>query len=298
MTVWIDTHCHLDAPEFEAQAPAIRTRAAINGVAHCVLPAVGVANFDAVRSLAHAGGDSYALGIHPLFVKVAADDDLARLDAQLHLHRDDPRLVAVGEIGLDFFVPELCLSPLRDRQEFFYREQLKLARKHRLPVILHVRRSADRLLKHLREIHWLDTKQGGQAWTGIAHAFNGSDQQAHEFIKLGFKLGFGGAVTYDRALALRHLATSLPLEAIVLETDSPDIPPHWLYKTAAQRAAGAPQGRNEPGELPRIGAVVAGLRGISEDALALATTHNAKMALPRLADLLALPAEQAGADEN
>ena len=297
MTAWIDTHCHLDAPEFGAQAHAIRAQAAINNVVHCVLPAVEVANFDAVRSLAHAGGDSYALGIHPLFVKAAQDGDLAQLDAQLHLHRDDPRLVAVGEIGLDFFVPELCVSPLRERQEYFYREQLKLARKHGLPVILHVRRSADRLLKHLRDIaqdaqrsadRGADRggQHGGHAWTGIAHAFNGSDVQAHEFIKLGFKLGFGGAVTYERALALRHLATTLPLEAIVLETDAPDIPPHWLYKTAAQRAAGEPQGRNEPGELPRIGAVVAGLRGISADALAAASTANALAALPRLAALV------------
>ena len=282
MNAWIDTHCHLDAPEFGVQAHAIRAQAAINGVAHCVLPAVEVANFDAVRCLAHAGGDSYGLGIHPLCVKAAHDGDLARLDAQLHLHRDDPRLVAVGEIGLDYFVPELCASPLRERQEYFYREQLKLARKHGLPVILHVRRSADRVLKHLR-----DTAQGGHVWRGIAHAFNGSDVQAREFIKLGFKLGFGGAVTYDRALVLRHLATTLPLEALVLETDSPDIPPHWLYKTAAQRAAGEPQARNEPGELPRIGAVVAALRGGSAEELAAATARNAQVALPRLGALLA-----------
>ena len=292
MNAWIDTHCHLDAPEFGVQAHAIRAQAAINGVAHCVLPAVEVANFDAVRCLAHAGGDSYGLGIHPLCVKAAHDGDLARLDAQLHLHRDDPRLVAVGEIGLDYFVPELCASPLRERQEYFYREQLKLARKHTLPVILHVRRSVDRVLKHLREIHLRDihlrdTAQGLHAWTGIAHAFNGSDVQAREFIKLGFKLGFGGAVTYDRALVLRHLATTLPLEALVLETDSPDIPPHWLYKTAAQRAAGEPQARNEPGELPRIGAVVAALRGGSAEELAAATARNAQVALPRLGALLA-----------
>ena len=301
MTAWIDTHCHLDAPEFGSEALVIRAQAAIQNVAHCVLPAVGVANFDAVSSLAHATGDSYALGIHPLCVKAAQDVDLAQLDAQLHLHRDDPRLVAVGEIGLDFFVPELCVSPLRERQEYFYREQLKLARKHGLPVILHVRRSADRLLKHLREIASQGQRGGNlgrnrrgnwggegasPVWTGIAHAFNGSDVQAHEFIKLGFKLGFGGAVTYERALALRHLATTLPLDAIVLETDAPDIPPHWLYKTAAQRAAGERQGRNEPGELPRIGAVVAGLRGITPDALAAATTRNALAALPRLAALL------------
>lgn len=281
MTYWIDTHCHLDSEEFSGQVPVIRAKSAINNVAHRVLPAVHVANFDTVRRLAHEGGDSYALGIHPLFVRSAGDGDLQHLDEQLTAHRDDPRLVAVGEIGLDYFVPELCASPLRERQEFFYREQLKLSRKHGLPVILHVRRSADRLLKHLR-----DMAKVGHRWSGIAHAFNGSDVQAHEFIKLGFKLGFGGAVTFERALALRHLAATLPLEALVMETDAPDIPPHWLYKTAAQRSAGEPQGRNEPGELPRIGAVVAGLRGISAEELAQATSGNAMAALPRLLGLL------------
>lgn len=281
MTFWIDTHCHLDSEDFSADAPVVRSRAAINNVAHCVIPAVGVANFEAVRALAHEYGDSYALGIHPCYVKNALDADLARLDAALHANRDDPQLVAVGEIGLDFFVPELCVSPLRERQEYFYREQLKLARKHGLPVILHVRRSADRLLKYLRELG-----QGGHRWSGIAHAFNGSAVQAQEFIKLGFKLGFGGAVTFERALALRGFAASLPLDALVLETDAPDIPPHWLYKTAEQRATGELQGRNEPGELPRIGAVVAALRGIAPDALALATTCNALNALPRLRGLI------------
>ena len=281
MTYWIDTHCHLDSKEFRGKVPAIIEKSAMNNVAHRVVPAVGVGNFEAVRLLAHTSGDSYALGIHPLYVKTSHADDLLRLDEQLAQHRDDPHLVAVGEIGLDFFVPELCASPLRERQEYFYREQLKLARKHGLPVILHVRRSADRLLKHLR-----DVSHGGHRWTGIAHAFNGSDVQAHEFIKLGFKLGFGGAVTFERALILRHLATTLPSEALVMETDSPDIPPHWLYKTAEQRVHGEPQGLNEPAELPRIGAVVAGLRGISPDELARATSRNAMTALPRLRALL------------
>jgi len=283
MTFWIDTHCHLDAQESMPEAQAVRARAAINNVAHCVLPAVGVGNFDVVRELAHTTGDSYALGIHPLYVKTALDDHLNRLDATLMRHRDDPRLVAVGEIGLDFFVPELCVSPLRERQEYFFLSQLKLAQKYGLPVILHTRRSVDRVLKGLREV----AGAGGQ-WHGIAHAFNGSEQQASAFIALGFKLGFGGALTYERALQLRRLATSLPLDAIVMETDAPDMPPHWLYKTAQERAAGAAQGRNEPGELPRIGAELAALRGISADELAEATTRNALAALPRLRVLLPL----------
>ena len=280
MTVWIDTHCHLDAPEFAHDVAAVRARARERGVTHCVLPAVRVADFDTVRQLAHAGGDSYALGIHPLYVKQAIDDDLARLDEALHAQRDDPRLMAVGEIGLDYFVPELMESPLRERQESFYLEQLKLARKHGLPVLLHVRRSADRLLKGLRSVG------GGTAWQGIAHAFNGSTQQANAFIQLGLKLGFGGALTYERVQNLRRLATELPLESIVLETDAPDMPPHWLYATAEQRATGQPQGRNEPGELPRIAQVLAQLRGMNVESLALATTRNAVDALPRLQPML------------
>ncbi|MBL0244208.1 MAG: TatD family hydrolase [Rhodoferax sp.] len=277
---WIDTHCHLDAPEFEPDRAQVRAQARAAGVQHCVIPAVARANWDTVRTLAQSTGDSYCLGIHPLYVRQAADDDLVALAAQLQTHQADARLVAVGEIGLDYFVPELRTSPLRERQEHFYREQLKLARRWQLPVVLHVRRSADRLLKHLREVG-----QGGQ-WSGIAHAFNGSETQAMEFIKLGFKLGFGGAVTFERALQLRRLAQTLPLESIVLETDAPDIPPHWLYTTAQQRQAAVGQGRNAPGELPRIAAVLAQLRGIPLEELTEATTHNARQALPRLDALL------------
>lgn len=281
MTTWIDTHCHLDASEFSTDRAAVRARATANGVVHCVLPAVRVANFEAVRQLAHEFSFSYALGIHPLHVPEAKASDLLVLDEELARARSDPRLVAVGEIGLDYFVPALTQSPLRERQEHFYREQLLLARKHGLPVILHVRRSADKLLKHLREL----APQGG--WSGIAHAFNGSEQQAMEFIKLGFKLGFGGAVTFEPARQLRRLAAELPLAALVMETDSPDMPPQWLYTTAGQRAAGQAQGRNEPGELPRIAQQVASLRGLSAQALAQATSTNALQALPRLQGLIA-----------
>ena len=275
--MWIDTHCHLDAAEFKALAHEIRAQAASKNVVHCIYPAVELGNFAAVRGLAHALGDSYALGIHPMCVPQAAMDDLERLDDALAEHKDDPRLVAVGEIGLDFFVPTLCEPDMREKQTHFYRAQLKLARKHGLPVILHVRRSADQLLSGLRDI---------AVSSGIAHAFNGSDQQAQQFVDRGFALGFGGAMTYERAARLRHLATSLPLEALVLETDAPDIPPHWLYVTAEQRAAGVAQGINSPAELPRIGAVLADLRGIAPDALAQATMHNACRVFPKLAGLL------------
>ena len=269
----IDTHAHLDAAEFAADRHRVHLRTRTAGVMRCVIPAVACANFESVRSLAHTQEDAYALGIHPLYTPHAQHSDLACLDAALHTHQHDPRLVAVGEIGLDGFVPALNTPEALAQQQRFYRAQLKLAQQHDLPVILHVRRSADLLLKGLRE-----TPVRG----GIAHAFNGSLQQAHAFIDLGFKLGFGGALTYDRALQLRRLATALPLSALVLETDAPDIPPHWLYTSAAQRATGQAQGRNEPAELPRIAQVLADLRGVSLHEIARATSANAREALPRL----------------
>lgn len=278
MAVFIDTHCHLDAPEFGAEMPLIRARAAERGVALCVIPAVAAFNFATVRELAHVQSDAYALGIHPLCTGNAQEADLEALDAELSTRRGDPRLVAVGEIGLDYFVEGLD----SDKQQHFFHTQLQLARKHDLPVLIHVRRSVDKVLKHLRQT------AGGKPWRGIAHAFNGSEQQAKACIEIGLKLGFGGAVTFDRALQLRRLAATLPIESMVMETDAPDIQPHWIYRTQAQRAAGEAQGRNEPGELPRIAEVVAQLRGIGVDELAQATTRNALEAMPRLESLLSL----------
>ncbi len=274
--MWTDTHCHLDAAEFDADRDAVRDRARQLGVHRCVIPAVQAAHWDTVAQLAERHDDAYALGIHPLYVPQAQEQDLEALDRALSARRDDPRLVAVGEIGLDFFVPALCTPEMRERQWFFYTAQLKLAAAHRLPVILHVRRSADVLLKGLRQC---------AVPSGIAHAFNGSAQQAQSFLDLGFALGFGGTLTYERSLQLRRLARALPLSALVLETDAPDIPPQWLYKTAEQRAAGAPQGRNSPAELPRMAQEMAALRGLELTALAHATTQNAQRVLPKLASL-------------
>jgi TatD DNase family protein len=290
MTLWIDTHAHLDAPELSALAGGVapvRALAAQRGVACCVIPAVHADHFDGVRRLAHRLGDVYALGIHPLWVPRSTEDDLDRLDEALGRHRHDPRLVAVGEIGLDFFVPSLCTPAMRERQQQFYRAQLRLARRHGLPVLLHVRRSADLLLKHLREI---------PVAGGMAHAFNGSRQQADAFIERGFCLGFGGAVTFEAARQLRRLASELPCHALVLETDAPDIPPQWLYRTAAERAAGSPQGVNTPAELPRIGGVVAALRSIDPSELAEATTANARRVLNLPAASGSEPAGTRGAD--
>ena len=270
--MWIDSHCHLDAPEFDVDRDAVVARARAAGVRRLVLPAVEAAHFDTVRTLAARHDAAYALGLHPLYVGRADAADLARLRAALAEHAADPRLVAVGEIGLDHFVEGLD----RERQQHFYVEQLKIARDAGLPVILHVRRSADALLAGLNRV---------DVAGGIAHAFNGSAEQARRFVERGFRLGFGGAMTFERALQVRTLARELPAGALVLETDAPDIPPFWLYRTAAARAEGGGHRRNEPAELPRIAQTLASLRGWSLDETAAVTSANVLAALPRLGAL-------------
>jgi TatD DNase family protein len=265
--MWIDTHCHLDAREFGAEAHAVAARAADGGVGMIVIPAVARGNFDVVRTLAAgAPNASYALGIHPICVPTASDDDLLELRRQVEASLDDPRFVAIGEIGLDFFIPPLCEPAMRVKQEHFFRAQLRIARDFGLPVLTHVRRSQDQVLKNVRQI-----RPPG----GIAHAFNGSFQQAQAFIDLGFHLGFGGAMTFTRALQIRRLATELPLASIVLETDAPDIAPAWVHP-----------GRNSPEQLPAIGRALAGLRGVDVEAVHAATHASALAAIPRLSPLL------------
>lgn len=222
-----------------------------------MVPAVERANFGAVAALCRDyAGCHAAYGIHPMYVARAEEDDLQALREIL---QREPA-VAVGEIGLDNFIPQ----PDVDRQTRFFVEQLKIARDFDLPVILHVRKAVDPILRELRRI-----KVRG----GIAHAFNGSRQQAEEFAKLGFKLGFGGAMTWGRALKIRELAATLPLEWLVLETDAPDMPPEWLSDGPGRQI------RNEPGELPRIAATLAGLRGADLAAISEQTIANTRAAL-------------------
>ena len=266
--MWIDTHCHLDASEFDADRADVTDADAAAGVTGIVLPAVAVANFDVVRGLAHADPRCvYALGIHPLYSRAAGQADLDELRRQVTASIDDPRLVAIGEIGLDFFVPGLDAA----HQTWLYAEQLKIARDFDLPVLLHVRKSQDQILAQLRRA---GVRQG------IAHAFNGSHDQAHHYVTHGMKLGFGGNVTFSRARQIRRLAAELPIESIVLETDAPDIAPAWL---SDDQFGEQHKARNTPAEVVGVARVMAELRGVSERELADTMWRNSVAALPRLA---------------
>ena len=260
----IDSHCHLDylnSPEVDGGIEGALSRARSAGVERVVVPAVSPDNFERVRLLAERHPCVfYALGIHPMYVEGLADSALSELENALDRNRHDPKLVAVGEIGLDHYVPGLD----REKMNRFYLAQCALARRFDLPVILHVRKAQDQVAKGLRQF---GIRQG------IAHAFNGSDVQAKVFVDLGLCLGFGGAMTFTRANQIRRLAQSLPLSAIVLETDSPDIAPAWRARGEA----------NEPAETRPIAEHLATLRGLAVDEVIRVTGDNARRVLPALA---------------
>lgn len=262
----IDSHCHLDyldIPSVLGGVAGAIERGRQVGVRALIVPAVDPTNFDRVAVLAKAYPEVYfALGIHPMYVQGLGDEALIALQNALDRYRHDPKLIAVGEIGLDHYVPGLD----REKMEAFYIAQCKLAHHWNLPVILHVRKAQDRVLKYLR--------QSGIT-RGIAHAFNGSLQQAQAFIAQGICLGFGGAMTYPRSNQIRRLAAALPLTSIVLETDSPDIAPAW-------RARGQP---NEPQEIAAIAKEMALLRSMSTRHIADQTFQNLVRLFPVLASI-------------
>lgn len=250
----IDTHCHLDASEFAGDRDALIEAGRAAGVSATVVPSVGPGNWVAVRECCRRYPGCYpAYGIHPLYIQQVEDGDLDALRAWIDAEsRTSIPPVAVGEIGLDYFLPGQDL----ERQEFLFLEQLKIAREFDLPVLLHVRRAVDSVLKCLRRV---------RVRGGIAHAFNGSLQQAEALAALNFKLGLGGAMTYSGSHRIRRLAATLPVASLVLETDAPDIPPSWI--------AGK---RNTPRELVAIAETLSQLRGLSREDVASATSHNAR----------------------
>lgn len=262
----IDTHCHLDATEFDQDRACVWQAAQQAGVRALVIPAVTQATFAPIQAwCAQHRSAAFALGWHPMYVQHAPEDALTQLELAIRQVLDGPQapqLVAVGEIGLDFFIS----TTHRERQIALFEGQLKLARQFELPVIMHVRGAVDQVLKALRRF---------RVRSGIAHAYNGSQQQAEQLLALDCKLGFGGAVTWPRANKLRHLASTLPAESLVLETDAPDIPPVWLGH----------RGRNSPAQLPAIAAEIAALRGLEVSQLIEITGQNVQQVLPKVAHL-------------
>ncbi len=244
----IDTHCHLDVEEFDADRSDILQQCRSAGITRIVIPAIHAAGWDKLLQLCREEAGLYpALGLHPVYIASHQDTDLPVLEQKLH--EENP--LAVGEIGLDFFLTELD----RDRQQAIFEAQLQLAQTARLPVILHVRKAHDQVLATLRRI---------RVKGGIAHAFNGSLQQAQQYLDLGFKLGFGGTLTYERSSKIRQLAQQLPLDAIVLETDAPDM-------VVAQHRGE----RNSPQYLTHVLSALAELRQMEPLSLARQTTANA-----------------------
>lgn len=206
----IDTHVHLDFPELLSDIEAVLERARLKGVTAFVVPGVTLEKWDRLLELCNRKADLYpALGLHPCFNHPDQVSAFERLESELS---NRPELIAVGEIGLDLFIPEAGL----EQQLALLRPQLRLAKQFNKPVLLHVRKAHDQMLKELRQLK-LER-------AGVVHAFSGSEQQAKEYLKLGFKLGIGGTVTYDRAVKLRRMVKGLPLQSFVLETDAPDMP--------------------------------------------------------------------------
>lgn len=244
----IDTHCHLDVAEFDSDRDQVLAAAHRGGVSRLIVPAIAQAGWDGLLSLCRREAGLFpALGLHPIFCEQHRDAHIE----QLRDYVTHERPIAVGEIGLDFFIPD----PDRERQTELFEAQLAIAEEFQLPVLVHVRKAHDEVLQSLKKF----SLPGG-----IAHAFNGSLQQAEQYLELGFYFGFGGMLTYERSKKIRKLAAELPLERIVLETDAPDM------TTSAHHGE-----RNSPEYLPEVLAALAEVRRESPETLATTTTTNA-----------------------
>jgi len=246
----IDTHCHLDFPVLRARYPQLVDEAQAAGVEQIVVPGVVARNWPGLKQFCRADSRLFpAFGLHPCFMSEHRESDLELLPALLS-QRDT---VAVGEIGLDLFVADADLAA----QQRLLREQLRLAKEYELPVLLHVRKAHDQVLAELRRVRL--------PRAGIVHAFSGSEQQAQQYIALGFRLGFGGTLSYDRARKIRALAARLPLESIVLETDAPDMPlADWRDEP------------NCPRRVADVAVILAQLRGVDIAEIAAVTSATAR----------------------
>ncbi|MBT2746803.1 MULTISPECIES: TatD family hydrolase [unclassified Lysobacter] len=244
----IDSHCHLDAAEFDPDRAQVVERARAAGVAAQVVPAIGAAGWPKLREVCAGEGLHPAYGLHPMYLDSHRPEHLREL--REWIERERP--CAVGECGLDYFVEGLD----RERQSFYFEGQLELAREFDLPLIVHARHAVDATLAAIRRIGGL---------RGVVHSYSGSEEQARQLWKLGFSIGLGGPVTYDRAQRLRRIVAAMPIEFLLLETDAPDQPD--------SRIRGQ---RNEPARLSWVCEVIAQLRGVAAEDVAAATSDNAR----------------------
>lgn len=245
----VDTHSHFDVDAFDIDRAQTLQRAKDEGVVAQIVPAIDAAGWPRLREVcAEDAGLHAAYGLHPIYLPQHRPEHLLALRAQL----EEESCVAVGEIGLDYFIEDLD----RERQQHYFEAQLELAREFDLPVIVHGRRAFDAVIATLRRFMPL---------RGVVHSFAGSEEQAEQLYKLGFMLGIGGPVTYERAQRLRRLVAAMPIDHLLLETDSPDQPDsQWRGQ------------RNEPARLPVVLEAIAELRGESPETIAQATTANAE----------------------
>ena len=244
----VDSHSHFDAAEFDADRAAAHARAVAAGVVAQIVPAVDAAGWPELRqTCAGLPGLWPAYGLHPMYLDAHRPEHLPALRAWIERERP----LAVGECGLDYFVEGLDA----EAQSFYFDSQLRLAREFDLPVIVHARRAVDAVIAAIRRIGGL---------RGVVHSFSGSAEQAAQLHRLGFLLGIGGPVTYARANRLRGIVAGMPLEQLLLETDSPDQP------GAAHRGQ-----RNEPAHLLEVLDAIATLRKEPRDDIAAATRDNA-----------------------
>ncbi|MRI33763.1 hypothetical protein EOPP23_12270 [Endozoicomonas sp. OPT23] len=259
-----DSHCHLDFQDFALDRSEILSQCSEAGVKHICIPGVSELSWSNLLSIVSQPNlpvSLYsALGLHPYYQD---EHQHCHLDKLSHLlEHEKESIFAIGEIGLDFALPETN----QESQLFYFDQQLELAQQFQLPVIIHARKSHDRVLQRLRKV---EVARGG-----IIHAFSGSRQQAEQYIDLGFKLGFGGGVTYERARKTRELASSLPITSIVLETDSPDMP-----------LSGFQGQRNTPLQLPLVAEAIAALRKISvAELISQTTSTSCEILLPKQLD--------------
>ena len=248
----VDTHCHLDVADFDHDRDEVLDHCHSIGISKIIIPAIESKTWSNVLDLCQSNKGLYpALGLHPVFISQHQPDDINKLEKLLE--KESP--VAIGEIGLDFYLKE----PDKDKQLALFEQQLLVAKKHDLPVILHVRKAHDQVLQLLSKI-----KVKG----GFCHAFNGSMQQAEKYIKLGFKLGFGGTLTYENSTKIQALAKALPLSAIVLETDAPDM--------VVESHRGQ---RNSPEYITESLAALAKVRGEDISVIAEQTSNNANVVI-------------------